>query len=194
MAPVPLFPTAQGATTLVSVTSTGKVNSYTAAVSLPGTAGTYHQTTARFGAVDPNLGSPAVGAGRNMAGGPAVGITNARVNGYLAARSSSLSPTVPTTKIDPIRISRSPHVPPWELQAVTGAGHRPTGGRYQPVGASAPGTVGTRERRERWHGESGALDAGLDRSGASGGHFDHERAGHPQRHWHGRPGERVEGE
>jgi hypothetical protein len=133
LAPAPLFPNAIGATTLVTFAGNGTVNSYNSVL------GAHSLTTTPFSLTSPNLGSSAVVAGGNT-GGTAVAITNVRVNGYLAAPSSTTSPhapqytnstsgivtsvaapTIPATKIDFARISRSPYIPHFDIQTVTGA-------------------------------------------------------------------------
>lgn len=139
LAPAPLFPNGLAATTLVTFVSGGTVNSYNSANG----AYTYNQTTAPFSVGSPNIGSSAVVAGGNTAG-TAVAITNVRVNGYLAAPSattapyapqytnstsgivtSTPAPTTPATKIDLTRISRSPYIPQFDFQTVTGAVNLP---------------------------------------------------------------------
>jgi hypothetical protein len=157
LAPASLFPNALAATTLVTFASTGTVNSYNSPL------GTYNQTTAPFSASSPNIGSSAVVAGGNT-GGNAVALTNVRVNGYLAAPSASTSPyaprytnstsgivtstpapTTPATKIDLTRISRSPYIPQFDIQNVTGGGNLPAaagGGTYLDTGTNTLGTAG----------------------------------------------------
>lgn len=157
LAPAPLFPNALGATTLVTFASTGTVNSYNSVL------GTYNQTTAPFSAGSPNIGSSAVVAGGNT-GGNAVAITNARINGYLAAPSAATSPyaprytnstsgivtsvaapTTPSPRIDSTRISRSPYIPQFDILAVTGGTDLPASagvGTYLDAGANTLGTAG----------------------------------------------------
>lgn len=133
IAPAPLFPNALGAQLLTTMTSTGTVDSYDAVL------GTYNQTTAPFSAGSPNIGSSAVVAGGRTAGtSTVVAIARVRVNGYVAAPSSTTSPyaprysatvgtaivtstpapTIPATKIDLTRISRSPSIPKFDIQSV----------------------------------------------------------------------------
>lgn len=124
LGPTPLFPNAIAATTLATFANSGIVDSYNSSLGVYGGS---------------NIGSSAVVAGGNT-GGTAVAITNVRVNGYLAAPSSPSSPhaphytnstsgivtsiaapTTPAIKIDSTRISRSPYIPQFDIQAVTGA-------------------------------------------------------------------------
>jgi hypothetical protein len=128
LAPAPLFPNALAATAVVTL-GTGVVDSY-------------NSMTGAYGGS--NIGSSAVLAGGNT-GGTAVAITDVRVNGYLAAPSAATSPygpqysnstsgivtstaapTVPATKIDPTRISRSPNIPQFDIQTVSGAINLPS--------------------------------------------------------------------
>ncbi len=131
LAPAPLFPNALGAQLVTNLTSTGTVDSYNQVL------GSYNQTTAPFSAANPNRGSSAVVAGGKTTG-TAVAITRVRVNGYVAAPSSTtapynprytynttsgiitstLAPTTPSPKIDLTRVSRSPYIPKFDIQSV----------------------------------------------------------------------------
>ena len=124
LAPATLFPNAAGATTYTNLASGGVVDSYNSVT------GAYN--------VGGNIGSSAVLAGENPAG-LAVSILTARVNGYVAAPSTSSSPfppnwnyatataivtstpapTIPSTRIDLTRVSRSPYVPQFDIRPVT---------------------------------------------------------------------------
>lgn len=131
LAPAPLFPNALGAQLVTNLTTTGTVDSYNQVL------GDYNQTTAPFSVAAPNRGSSAVVAGGKTTG-TAVAITRVRVNGYVAAPSSSTAPhnprytynttsgiitsipapTTPTPKIDLSRVSRSPYIPKFSIQSV----------------------------------------------------------------------------
>ena len=152
LAPAPLFPNAVAASTTVTISgANGVFDSYNSAL------GTYNQTAAPFSVASPNIGSSAVLAGGNT-GGDAVVLLNARVNGYLAAPSSTTAPfaprytnstsgivtataapTIPATKIDATRISRSPSIPQFDILTVTGAINlpSPSGGSTLADGDSA---------------------------------------------------------
>jgi hypothetical protein len=124
LAPATLFPNAAGATTYTNLASGGVVDSYNSVT------GAYN--------VGGNIGSSAVLAGENRSG-LAVSILTARVNGYVAAPSTSSSPfspnwnyatataivtstpapTIPATRVDLTRVSRSPHVPQFDIRPVT---------------------------------------------------------------------------
>ena len=153
IAPAPLFPNAVGATTLVNLAASGTLDSYNSVL------GTYNQTTAPFSAGSPNIGSSAVLAGGNTSG-TAVNVTSARVAGYVTAPSASTSPYAPRwsfggtaivtattsgtpgTKIDLTRVSRSPYVPQFDVQSVSGAASLPSGSTILPDGANSLGTAG----------------------------------------------------
>jgi hypothetical protein len=131
LAPAPLFPNALGAQRLTNLTATGTVDSYNQVL------GDYNQTTAPFSVAVPNRGSSAVVAG-GLTTSTAVAIARVRVNGYVAAPSSSTAPhnprytynttsgiitstptpTIPATKIDLSRVSRSPYIPKFTIQSV----------------------------------------------------------------------------
>ena len=160
LAPAPLFPNALAASTLVTVTNSVTVNSYNGG-SFNGTMGTYNQTSAPYSAASPNIGSSAVVAGGNTSG-TAVAISASRINGYVAVPSSSnaplytydatngiitstAAPTAPPTKIDLTRVSRSPYIPQFDVQSVTGAGNLPSaagGTTYLNAGNNTLGTAG----------------------------------------------------
>jgi hypothetical protein len=131
VAPAPLFPNALGASTLINLPSTATIDSYDATY-------TYNSTTAPFSAASPNRGSSAVVAGGTTSA-TAVTMTSARVNGYVSAPPASTapyaprwtyggtaivtdvaSPTVPPTRVDLARVSRSPFIPQFAIQAVAG--------------------------------------------------------------------------
>lgn len=133
--PAPLFPNALGATTQVYLASSGTVDSYNSIVGAYGGA---------------NVGNSAVLAGGDTTA-TAVSVTSARVNGYVAAPSSATAPhaplwnyggsailtatpapTVPSPRVDLTRVSRSPNIPQFEIQSVTGAGNLPNGTTYMP--------------------------------------------------------------
>jgi hypothetical protein len=153
VAPAPLFPNAVGAATLVSIPSSATIDSYNSA------AGAYN--------VAGNIGSSAVIAGGTNAA-TAVTVTSARVNGYVAAPSATTtpyaplwayggtailtsvaSPTVPSPRVDLTRVSRSPFIPQFDVQSVSGGGNLPNGTTYLPDSTVAtytlgvPGTPGT---------------------------------------------------
>jgi hypothetical protein len=131
LAPAPLFPNALGAQRVTNLTTTGTVDSYNQVL------GDYNQTTAPFSVAVPNRGSSAVVAG-GLTTSTAVAITRVRVNGYVAAPSSTTAPynprytynttsgiitsipapTTPTPKIDLSRVSRSPYIPKFSIQSV----------------------------------------------------------------------------
>ncbi len=132
IAPAPLFPNGLGATTLVRLPTSATIDSYDSSL------GTYNQTTTPYSAGSPNRGSSAVVAGGNT-GGTAVTLTSARVNGYVSASPASTSPyapnwtyggtaivtnvaspTVPGTRVDLTRVSRSPYIPQFDIQTVSG--------------------------------------------------------------------------
>ena len=88
LAPAPLFPNAIASTELTDLRSTGVVDSYNSNLGTPLT-NSYNQTSAPFAAApNSNIGSSAVVAG-GLVTGTAVGITDVRVRGYVAAPSSS---------------------------------------------------------------------------------------------------------
>jgi hypothetical protein len=126
IAPAPLFPNAVAASNLVNLASGGTVDSYNSRL------GTYASQ------VGSSTNNSAVLSGNN-ASGTAVTVTSARVNGYVAAPSASTTPfapqwsyggsaivtstaapTIPTPKIDPTRVSRSPFIPSFDIQSVSG--------------------------------------------------------------------------
>lgn len=131
IAPAPLFPNALGSQLVTTLSTTGIVDSYNQVL------GDYNQTTAPFSVGSPNIGSSAVVAGARI-GATAVAIGRARVNGYVAAPSATTSPhlprhsynastaiitstpapTIPATKIDLTRVSRSPFIPKFDIQTV----------------------------------------------------------------------------
>lgn len=132
IAPAPLFPNALGATTLINMPSSATVDSYDS------TLGNYNQTTSPFSVASPNIGSAAVLSG-GLTTSTAVTVTSARVNGYVAAPSASSSPyaprwsygstailtdvqspTVPSPRVDLTRVSRTPTIPQFDIQSVTG--------------------------------------------------------------------------
>lgn len=105
-------------------------------------------------------GNSAVLAGGNTAA-TAVTVTSARVNGYVAAPPASTSPyaprwsyggtaivtsvaspTVPSPRVDLTRISRSPYIPQFDIQSVSGAGNLPNGSSNLPDGINTIGTPG----------------------------------------------------
>lgn len=131
LAPAPLFPNAVGAFELSNLSAGGTVDSYNSVL------GTYGQTTAPFSATSPNIGSSAVVAGAKSSG-DAVRISSARINGYVAAPpatttpfaprwtfgtsgivTSTPAPTIPATRRDLTRVSRSPFVPRFSIQTVS---------------------------------------------------------------------------
>lgn len=129
--PAPLFPNAVAATTTTNFAAAGSVDSFNSVlepVAVPSTS----------------LGSAAVLAGGKTTAS-AVNITNVRVRGYLAAASATSAPYAPqyatgasgivtstasgtpATKIDLTRVSRSPFIPQFDINAVSGAGNLPSG-------------------------------------------------------------------
>ncbi len=134
IAPAPLFPNAIAGQLATSFSNVGNVDSYNAVL------GTYNQTTAPFSVANPNIGSSAVVAAKGNTGSSAiVAISRVRVNGYVAASSSNVSPyaprytvntstgiitstpvgTTPSPRVDPTRISRSPNIPKFDIQSVS---------------------------------------------------------------------------
>ncbi len=148
LAPAPLFPNAAGATNYANLASGGtawKVDSYSSVSDAYGGS---------------NVGSSAVVAGGKTAG-TAVSIGNTRVRGYVAAPPAATAPyaplwnygtsgivtttpapTIPATKIDLTRVSRSPYIPQFDIQNVSGAGVLPNGTTVLADGATVLGTAG----------------------------------------------------
>jgi hypothetical protein len=131
LAPASLFPNAVGAFELSNLSAGGTVDSYNSVL------GTYNSTSAPFSAASPNIGSSAVVAGAKSSG-DAVRISSARINGYVAAPpatttpfaprwtfgtsgivTSTPAPTIPATRRDLARVSRSPFVPRFSIQTVS---------------------------------------------------------------------------
>ncbi len=131
LAPASLFPNAVGAFELSNLSAGGTVDSYNSVL------GTYSSTSAPFSAASPNIGSSAVVAGAKSSG-DAVRISSARINGYVAAPPSTTTPfaprwtfgtsgivtstpapTIPATRRDLTRVSRSPFVPRFSIQTVS---------------------------------------------------------------------------
>ncbi|MES1195135.1 MAG: hypothetical protein ABUL65_04510, partial [Opitutus sp.] len=192
IAPAPLFPNALGATTLVTLSSTGTVDSYNAPRTSAWSSATSYVAgdTVRSGTtlyrcilghtnqpvtsttywVTSPLGFSAVIAGGNTSG-TAVSVTGATMGGYVAAPSLSTSPydaqaifgtsSTPNLKnpdgtvssahsgspnVDDTRISRSPYIPQFDIQSVSG-GNLPNGTTYMPDNgytlgvAPTPGTA-----------------------------------------------------
>lgn len=131
------FPNAASATTTLTITGAGTVDSYDGSVSAITTAGTtstytYNQTTSPFSVASPNVGFSAVlAAGETSTTAISIGTTT--IKGYLAAPSASTSPYAPqfsvgstaslrnaddtvtsphstATNVDLTRISRSPTI------------------------------------------------------------------------------------
>jgi len=127
VAPAPLFPNALAATSTLSISGAGTVDSYDAS------QGTYNQITPPFSSGSPNVGYSAVLAGGNP-NATAVAITNTTVKGYVAAPSAEISPHAPrwtysssaavtgnsSSTVDVTRVSRSPYIPQFDLSAVSG--------------------------------------------------------------------------
>ena len=127
----PLFPNAIAAATAVTVSAGGTFDSYDSS------QGTYGQTTTPFSSSSPNIGYSAVIAGGNT-GGTAVSLTNGgTISGYVSAPSSSTSPyspqftysanaivkgtsATPSPKVDVSRVSRSPYIPQYSIQTISG--------------------------------------------------------------------------
>ena len=141
VAPAALFPNAAGSTTYTRLASSGTVDSYN---SVLGTYAAQVATPTNYSAVL---------AGGNTAG-TAVTVTTATVRGYVAAPGASTSPYAPrwtygaatvtgsaATGIDLTRVSRSPYVPQFDVQSVTG-GSDINGTGYLSDGPTALGTAG----------------------------------------------------
>ena len=157
----PLFPNAIAANTTVRLTS-GTVDSYNSAL---GAAPSYNVTGSPFSVANPNIGSSAVVAGRNTAG-TAVALGTVRLNGYVAAPPATTTPyapqytftagstivtstpasTVPPTKMDLSRVSRSPYIPDFDFDTTVGsftALPAPSSGTTLVSGETVLGAVGT---------------------------------------------------
>ncbi len=207
--PAALFPNALGATTLVTLSSTGTVDSYNQPLTAAYNAGTtylpgdvtrsgsthYRCIATSTGNAPPNasfwtstlLGYSAVIAGGNT-GGTAVSVTSAVMGGYIAAPPSSTTylpqanfgsgSTVPSltnsdgsvtsahataTKIDLTRISRSPYIPQFDIQSVTGAGNLPNGTTILSDNATTLGTAGA--STPAIYNITGTTDGGSTRAG-----------------------------
>lgn len=119
LAPAPLFPNAVGATSTLTLSGGGTIDSYDS------TTAPYSAATAGYAAVLSATGSTS----------PAITLTSPTVNGYVAAPSASTSPYAPmltyggstvvrgtTTGIgvDLSRVSRSPFVPSADILSVAG--------------------------------------------------------------------------
>lgn len=122
VAPAALFPNAAGSTTLTRLASSGTVDSYN---SVLGTYASQVSTPTNYSAVL---------AGGNTSG-TAVTVTTATVRGYVVAPGASTSPYAPrwtygaatvtgsaATGIDLTRVSRSPHVPTFDIQTIAAGG------------------------------------------------------------------------
>jgi hypothetical protein len=153
LAPAPLFPNALGATKDIIMNSSGYIDSYNSVL------GAYSAAPATT-----NRGSSAVVAGGDTAVSNAVALANMRVYGYLAATSNNTSPyaprytsssssfvtgnmsatagSPPTPRIDLTRVTRSPHVPRFEIQTVSGANVLPNGTTVLDDNATTLGTAG----------------------------------------------------
>jgi hypothetical protein len=112
------------------------------------------------------LGYAAVIAGGNTAG-TAVSVISATMGGYVTAPPTTTTPYTPqasfgasttpnlknsdgtvtspltgSTNIDQTRISRTPYIPQFDIQSVTGAGNLPSGGTSLPDANTTLGTAG----------------------------------------------------
>jgi hypothetical protein len=129
VAVAPLFPNAIAATSTLTISGGGTVDSYDAS------SGTYNQATAPYsGSPYSNLGYSAVLAGGNTAA-TAVTMVSTTVQGYVAAPSASTSPYAPLWTsgvmanligspgfgIDLQRVSRSPYIPQFDIHTVGNA-------------------------------------------------------------------------
>ena len=146
VAPAPLFSNAAGATTYTNLASSGTVDSYNS-----------NLATSYAAQVGTTTNYSAVIAGGN-ASSTAVSITTVTVKGYVAAPSSTTPPYAPlwnygaatvtgsaATGVDLTRVSRSPYIPQFDIQAVTGAGNLPAAagaGTILNQGAISLGTPG----------------------------------------------------
>lgn len=122
--PASLFPNAAGAATYTNISAGGTVDSYDSPL------GSYASQVAGV------TNYSAVVAGTNTPPSIAVSITNATVKGYVAAPSATTTPFAPlwnytvgsatltgsaATGVDLTRVSRSPYVPQFDIQTITGS-------------------------------------------------------------------------
>jgi hypothetical protein len=160
VAPAPLFPNAVAATSTLTISGAGTVDSYDGALSAINTDGTYstqtyNQITSPFSASSPNLGYSAVLTATGTTN-PAVTVTSTTVKGYVAAPSASTTPYAPlwtyggsaaltgssATGIDLTRVSRSPYIPQLDTQSVIQHTNIPTtlpSATYPTLNLGAPG-------------------------------------------------------
>jgi hypothetical protein len=174
LAPAALFPNAAGAGTDIIMNSAGYVDSYNQVL------GAYTVAPATT-----NRGASAIVAGDDTTVSNAVAIGNMRIYGFVAATSNSTSPyaprftigtsgfitgnlsataaSPPNPRIDNTRVSRSPYVPRFDIQNVSGAGVLPNGTTVLDEGATTLGTPGA--TTPTVYSITGTQDAGYTYSG-----------------------------
>lgn len=153
IAPAPLFPNAIAATSNLTISGGGTVSSYDSVT-------------------DPTAATPGYSAVLASTGttNPAMTVTSTSVNGYVAAPSATTAPYAPMwsyggsavvkgaaigTGIDTTRVSRSPYIPKFDIQTVSG-------GTMLSTRTATLGTAGATTPSIYYFNDAGVVNLRLD--------------------------------